>query len=105
MKTDRSDIIDKVHNRFDGEIPKLIINDAIEIICEHLSDSLVNDQSVSIHNFGTLHTFILSGHLGTNVVSGELQYVKPKKNVRFSPHVTLTKLVEEKKSFFKGDNS
>lgn len=100
MRIDRSDIVDKIQNRFGGEISKLLLEDATKIICEHLIDSLMHDQSIFVHNFGTLHTIMYKSHVGRHIISGELQYIKPLKSVKFSPHITLIKLLKEKKSLF-----
>lgn len=105
MKIDRSDIVNKVHDRFNGEISKLLLDDAMAIVCDFVGDSLLKDRSIHVHNFGTIHTFILSGHLGRNISSGELQYVKPKRHAKFLPHVTFSKLLEEKKDGFRQNNS
>ena len=105
MKVTKAKLVDAIHQRMNGELPKQVIDDAILLISNFIGDALVDSESVSIDNFGTLHSYTINGHVGTNIATGELQYVKPRKSVQLSPHVTFTDLINEKRNRFKVDNS
>jgi len=105
MKITRAKLIDSIHQRMDGELSKQMIDDAIILMFDFIADELAYAGTLSVDNFGTIHVYTINGHVGKNVVTGELQYVKPKKSVMFSPHVTFKNMLSEKKSRFKLNNS
>ena len=105
MNITRTKLIDLLHKRMDGELSKQMIDDAIILISNFIADELVEAGTLSVDNFGTIHVYTINGHVGKNVATGELQYVKPKKSVMFSPHVTFKSMIDEKKPRFKAKNS
>jgi nucleoid DNA-binding protein len=84
-----------------GELSKQMIDDAVLLISNYIGDVLIESGSISIDNFGTLHTYVLKGHIGQNVSTGDMQYVRSKKNVMFAPHVTFSSMLDEKRNRFK----
>jgi nucleoid DNA-binding protein len=105
MKITRAKLVDTIHERMNGELSKQMLDDAILLISNHIGDALIDSGTVSVDNFGTLHAYTIKGHVGQNVATGELQYVKPKRSIMFAPHVTLTSMIDEKRNRFKTDNS
>lgn len=101
MKITKAELTNKIHNRLDSELSKQIIEDAISVISMELISILLEQESLSIDNFGTLHSYFLSGHSGVDIYTGELQYVQPKKSIKFSPHITFSSILNEKKDRFK----
>ncbi|MDP2683500.1 MAG: HU family DNA-binding protein [bacterium] len=87
--------------RLDGTISQAVIYDAIGIICDDLFDKLSNNESVSISNFGTLDPYTQHGHDGMDISSGEINYVKPVKSIKFIPHDNLAILLNQNKKKFR----
>lgn len=90
-----------IYKRLNGVVPKASVYDAIGVICDGLSDSLNNGESIVVNNFGVLDTYVYHGHDGVNIASGETQYVKPFISVKFIPHDNLLTLLNRKKSRFR----
>ena len=100
MIVDRQELTDRVYSRFNGAIPKLVLYDALQAICDDLGSRIAEGQSVSIHNFGTFHKYEFGSRKTVDISSGELRETKSFINVRFVPDKTLTDLIGQKKSFF-----
>ena len=96
MKINKVKLTNLIAKRIEA-IPKAIINDAIGIICADLLDNIIEGKSVSISNFGTLDVHIFSGHNGTNIASGKVEYVKPFKSVKFVAHENFKYLIKQKR--------
>lgn len=90
-----------ISKRLDGVIPKAIIYDAINVICDELSENLINRESVVISNFGILDTYTHHGHEGVNISSGEMNCIEPFINAKFIPHENLLTLLNRRKKKFK----
>ena len=97
---DRQKITNKIYQRFNGAIPKLVLYDALQAICEDLADRIADGQTVSVHNFGTFHHYEYRGRKTVDVNSGELRETKTFINVRFVPDKAFSDLIEQRKSFF-----
>jgi len=97
---DRKALVEKLYKRFGGAIPKLLIRDALQVICSDLCSRLSDQESVSVKGFGTLHTYEYGGHQGVDIASGELRMTEPFLNIRFVPHKNFSDLIDQKKSFF-----
>ncbi len=98
--TDRKALVEKLYKRFGGAIPKLLIHDALQVICNDLCSRLTDRESVSVKGFGILHTYEYGGHKGVDIASGETRMTEPFFNVRFVPHKNFSDLIDQKKSFF-----
>ena len=90
-----------IKDRMDGVVSKNSINDAISIICDIMTEKLIDGEAISINNFGTLDTYTYHGHDGLDISTGEIQYVEPFIHVRFIPHHNLMVLFNRKKLEFK----
>lgn len=97
---DRQQLTDKVYNRFDGAISKLLLYDALQAICEDLVNGIAGGQSVSIHNFGTFHKYEFKGRKTVDINSGKLRETSPFINIRFVPDKAFSDLISQKKVFF-----
>jgi len=102
MKTvSKNKLVNIIYDRLDGTIPKLVIYDVIDIILDDFILRISNNESLSIANFGTFSSYVHSGHKGVDVSSGQEQYVKDFKYVKFIPHDSFTKFIEQRKNNFK----
>jgi nucleoid DNA-binding protein len=90
-----------IKDRMDGVVSKNSISDAISIICDIMTEKLIEGEAISINNFGTLDTYTHHGHDGLDISTGEIQYVEPFMRVKFIPHNNLMILFNRKKSEFK----
>lgn len=97
---DRQEITERVYKRFSGAIPKLVLYDALQAICEDLGGRIADGQSVSIHNFGTFHKYEYGSRKTVDIHSGELRETKPFINIRFVPDKAFSDLIDRKKAFF-----
>lgn len=93
-------IISKIHKKMGEALNKRIVRDAVNAICSSLEEQFVQDQALSVENFGTLSPYVFHGHTGLNIQTGEMQEVKPFRTVKFHPHfVFLDLLVLRRESF------
>ncbi len=90
-----------IFERLDGVVPKASVYDAICVICEGLSDKLMDGEMIAVSNFGVLDTYKHHGHDGMDISSGEIKYVEPFVNVKFIPHDNLLILLDRKKKNFR----
>ena len=97
---DRQHITNKVYRRFGGAVPKLVLYDALQAICEDLEDKLAHGQTISIQNFGTFHQYEYKARKTVDINSGQLRETKPFINVRFVPDRCFSDLIERRKQFF-----
>ncbi len=97
---DRKQLTEKVYKRFDGALSKLILYDALQVMCEDLRDRIAEGQSVSIHNFGTFHQYEYKSRKTVDINSGELRETRAFTNIRFVPNKVFSDLINQKKSFF-----
>lgn len=88
-------------SRLNGVVSKSSIYDAINVICDELSDNLSNNESIVINNFGILDTYVHHGHDGMDISSGQVKYVEPFVNAKFIPHENLLTLLNRKKKKFR----
>ena len=99
-KLSKADLAKTINNRLSKGIPTSVIKDAINVICDELSDIVMSGKTLSIDNFGTMCNYMVDGHAGFNVNSGELQYVEPFKQITFIPHYVFSELIKQKKDKF-----
>jgi nucleoid DNA-binding protein len=97
----KEDLAAIINKRLDGVVPKASIYDAINIICDDISDRLQAGESIAVNNFGILDTYTYHGHDGMDISSGEVKYIEPFVNVKFIPHDNLVILLNHKKKNFK----
>ena len=105
MKIDRAAIIEKIYRRFGNALPRNVIKDAVAILCDNMADSLKKSEPISIHNFGTIHTYTFHGHKGVDISSGKVQYVEPFITAKFVAHDNFNVLLDNKRDHFKTNNS
>lgn len=104
-KLDRVAIVGRIYERFGKALPKNVINDAVAVLCGIMADGLKKNETISIHNFGTVHTYTFHGHRGVDISSGEIQYVEPFVTVKFVAHDNFNVLLNNKRDSFKINNS
>lgn len=97
---DKKTLINKIHDRFGGALSKLIILDSVQIICEEFNSKLVEQESLSIKNFGTFHTYQYWSHKSMDISSGNMRMTKPFLSISFIPHKNFYDLISQKKTFF-----
>lgn len=100
-RIDKRKLTEAIYNRLGGAISKSSIYDALGVINDSMVDMIVDNKTISVHNFGTLSPYVFHGHKGLNINSGHLQEVKEFKTVKFRAHHTLMLLLEQKKDKFR----
>jgi hypothetical protein len=86
------ELVNKIYNKFEGEIPKIVLEDVIRITCDHIREEVKNDRQYSIDGFGTFS----SGYFKYNN-SGN-KYIKC---IVFKYHVIFLSLSKRKRNMFK----
>lgn len=86
MHITRNKLVDKIHERLDGAVPKLLLCDAVDAISKQLIRRMVAQSSISIANFATLHV--------VQRVSGDYTYL----TVCLRPHRVFRELLKEKRA-------
>jgi len=99
VRINKDNLINTIHERFNGELPKQTVDDAILIIADLFSDVLVNEESITIQNFGTIHTFMTPKLKYINFFTKEPGIIPPQKKIKFLPHIIFKSLIQEKKIF------
>jgi nucleoid DNA-binding protein len=89
-----------IAKRIDHAVPKREIYSAIEIICEEVSSLLSEGESVRVGHFGTLAVYTVNGH-GYCIPAGKSGYVEPIKSVKLYPHITVKRLIADRKDSFR----
>ena len=100
----RRELVDEVYQKFNGVISRLSLYDALQVICEDLTQRVINDQSVSIHNFGTFHKYKFDSRKTVNIHTGDLRNTRSFINIQFIPTKTFTDLINQKKTFFNNND-
>ena len=70
------------------------------MICEELAESLIENEAITIKNFGTLNPYLFHSHRGYNVQTGIVQEYPEFWSVKFHTHDAFQKLMEEKREYF-----
>jgi nucleoid DNA-binding protein len=97
-----------IYDRLGGSIPHIKISRAIGIIIEQLSNDLVNDQVVTVRNFGTLSPHLRIAHLAYNVSKGTSMEISAVRSVKFHAHESFKNLILDSQERFRqkdDDNS
>lgn len=108
MKITRAKIVDIIFNRLNKAITKKQINIALKTICQTIVDDLVDGNTVDIKNFGSFIPYIFHGHKGYNVSTKQVEYIKPKYEVKLKIHPKFQEklmLKREKFSLLKKNSS
>jgi len=100
MKINKKDLTVNIHKRLGGVVSKNQIYDVITIICDYISEELLENRSVTIKSFGTLSPYVFHGHEGMDISRGEMRYVEEFRSVKFRPHHILLRLVQRKRKKF-----
>ena len=101
-KIDKRKLTSIIFKRLNGALSKKSIYDAISVIDDSIIESLIDNKTVSIANFGTLSPYLFHEHKGLNIASGAVEPVKPFKAVKFRAHSNFLALIEQRKDKFKG---
>lgn len=101
----RREITSQIYNRLDKSIKRKYIADAVNVICEELSEAFSRNESISVKNFGTLNPYLFHSHKGLNVQTGEISIHPEFWSVKFHTHASFEKLLEERKERFTSKSS
>jgi len=93
-------LTNSIYKKINKAVPQKLLLDCVEVITEHLIQSVIDDKAVSIDNFGTFSTYTIPPHNGLNISSGIMREVRAKKLVKFRPHIILTELINQKRKKF-----
>lgn len=101
----RQEIVDAIYFRLDKSLKRKYITDSVNVICEELAESLIENEAITVKNFGTLNPYLFHAHRGYNVQTGIVQEYPEFWSVKFHTHDSFQKLMEEKRDYFsKKDN-
>lgn len=89
-------LIRKLYYRFNKLINRPVIEDALQIICQYMTNELAKDRSVTIENFGTLSSYVFPEHLCGNF-GGELALAPEQRRVCLRPSRVLREAVSRRK--------
>lgn len=79
----RSDLVDRLHQRFREHKNYFEITDAVNYILEDLTDALAIGDRLEVRGFGTLYTRSLPSRTGRNPKTGESVHVPERRRVLF----------------------
>lgn len=96
----RTKLIDAIFNRIHKAVSKVIINDVISIIEYELAQALIENQAISIENFGTFSPYQHPSHHGIDISSGKEMQTQSVKTVKFRTNCHFQNLINNKKNFF-----
>lgn len=88
-----SELIDKIYNKFNGEIPKMVLEDVIRISVDHITEEVKCNRQYSIDGFGT---FSSNYYKYAEIVPNYNN-----KKIIFKPHIIFLTLSKRKKNMFK----
>ncbi len=97
----KKQLTDILYDRLNQVIHKKHLHDAITVISEFLLEKFTNNESVSVDNFGTFSPYTRPAHTGFNVAKGKLQEVKSFLSVKFRPHDTFLKIIQQRRNKYK----
>ncbi|HVI43189.1 MAG TPA: HU family DNA-binding protein [Anaerovoracaceae bacterium] len=100
-KIDKKKLVSLIYKRLGGALSKKSIYDAVSVINDSIIESLLDNKTVSVNNFGTFSTYLFHEHEGLNIASGDRQLVKPFRAVKFRAHSNLSALIEQRKDKFR----
>ena len=73
---------------------------AVGLIINQLTADLVDDQTVSARNFGTLSPYLIKGHLAHDISTGEVRELEGALGVRLHPHEAFRLLLSDRREKF-----
>jgi nucleoid DNA-binding protein len=100
MRLLKKDIVDKVYNKLNGTVSRLIINDVINITYDYICSELEKNRVFSVINFGTFSIFKFQEHDGLDISSGLVHKVSSFHSVKFHPHAIFRMLLSRKRKEF-----
>lgn len=101
----KEDIADAIYNKFGGELKHEIIEDAITAICSFIEERIIANMDISIHNFGTISTYLFHGHPAPNFATGEMGKIEPFRLVRLRASIALRKILKERQDHLRSSKS
>lgn len=104
MRESKRSVINKVHKKLDGALTIRQVKHVVNLLVEQLKLKVLNDESISIDNFGTFEFKFRPSHKARHIVTGELIDTKPYKSVQFCPHHNFLKLLNERHLKFRNKN-
>lgn len=96
----KKNIVSKMYKKLGRELNQRLVQDAVNALCVKLQEALIQNQAVSIENFGTISPFIFHKHNGMNIQTGKLQEIAQFRTVRFHPHSILLELLSQHRDSF-----
>lgn len=99
-KVVRQDIATAINRKLGKTLSKNIILDAIDIICESLTEKLSDGEQIYIDNFGLLDNYRMHSHVGVNIRSGKEQITSEVNLVQFIPDSNFKYIINQKRNFF-----
>jgi nucleoid DNA-binding protein len=100
MIINKNKLINKIYNKIGKAVYKIYINDIINIVCDYISDEIVQDRTFSVRNFGTFSPYRYRGHKAYDVTTGIVRDLSSTNSVKFRSHVGFCKLIKRKKTEF-----
>lgn len=82
-------------------LPKIVLQDAVKIIIEELGERLVEEESVTIQNFGTISRYKNSPIQIIDFQTKELITTKPSLQLKLIPDKVFLDILSLRKDFFK----
>jgi nucleoid DNA-binding protein len=95
-------LVGLIYDRLGHAIPRDTISVAVSIICDDVAQMLVDDIPVTAKHFGTLSPYVYHGHRARDVNTGKVIETKPFRTVKFHPHESFFRLIEEQRERFLG---
>lgn len=104
MKISKKNLTDKIYDRLNKAVSKLVIHDVITVICDHIVSEIEKDRAFSVPNFGTFSPCKFHEHEGIDISSGAMQKVNSFRFVKFHPHAVFRLLLDRKRKKFEKPN-
>lgn len=99
-KIGRKELRDVIYERLGGSVPKPVIYNAINVICEELVKMILAHEPISVANFGTLSVFSVALHRGWNVHKKCVTEVGPVFSAKLHAAKSFLRLLRERRERF-----
>ena len=96
----KRDIVEKIYQRTNGEIPKAVIHDVVTIAVDYIVNEVKEDRAVSVKYFGTFSPFRFKDRRGMNISTKKLAIVKGFNSLKFRAHSVFNSLLKKKRKKF-----
>lgn len=99
----RRTIAHRVHEKLDGAIRKLEIYYILGLLLNKLREKFINDEPITIGNFGTFDSYQVPSGKARDIRTGELRMTKSYRSIQFRADENFRKLLSEKFGDFRND--